>query len=236
MPLILGGFYIYTLDYYKAVPDVLALTQEQQNVKVQVIDKMVVFQPTEEDVKAGLIFYPGGKVEHLAYAPLMQNLAQEGYLCVLVKMPFNLAVFDIKAGDKVIEAFPTINIWYIGGHSLGGAMASVYGEKNAEKLEGIIFLAAYPSSDLSNTKLKMLSVYGTEDGVLNRETFDKLKENAPVEAYYHEIPGGNHAYFGSYGEQKGDGVAKITPEEQLAITTGVVLDFWGESNKSMESP
>lgn len=213
------------MDYYKATSTALAQTEQQQNVEVQITDNMVVFQPMGKDVKAGLIFYPGGKVEHLSYAPLMKNIAQQGYLCAITKMPFNLAVFDTKAGDKVMEAFPSVGNWYIGGHSLGGAMASSYAEKNADKLEGIIFLAAYPSSDLSSTGLKMLSVYGTEDEVLNKETFESKKENAPANPYYHEIQGGNHAYFGSYGEQKGDGAAKITPEEQLVITTKVILDF-----------
>ncbi len=223
--MVFGAFYIYTLDYYRASPVALMATEGQQYVQVQTTDEMVVFQPEGMEAKTGFIFYPGGKVEYLSYAPLMQGLAQQGYLCALVKMPFNLAVFDIKAADKVIEKFSTINNWYIGGHSLGGAMTSAYAEKNADKLKGIVFLASYPSSDLSNTDLKMLAIYGSEDGVLNQETFENSRENAPKDVQYYEIQGGNHAYFGSYGEQKGDGQGKITPEEQLDITLEVILDF-----------
>ena len=41
-----------------------------------------------------LFFYPGGKVETSAYEPLMQACAAQDILCVLVSMPFHLAVFD----------------------------------------------------------------------------------------------------------------------------------------------
>ena len=56
----------------------------------------VVFEP--QNATVGFIFYPGVKVEANAYQPLMAELAREGVLCVLVEMPFNLAVFDINAG------------------------------------------------------------------------------------------------------------------------------------------
>ena len=226
--LVLGVFYIYTLDYYRAGPLAVSATQEQQHVRIQSIDKMMVFQPAQSEAEVGLIFYPGGKVDYLSYAPLMQGVAREGYLCALVKMPFNLAVFDTKAADKVMKKYPDISNWYIGGHSLGGAMASVYAGKNPDKLKGIIFLASYPSADLSNTELRMLSVYGSEDGVLNRERFVESKVNAPGDVRYYEVQGGNHAYFGDYGEQKGDDATKITPQKQMAIAIQRILDFLNE--------
>ena len=82
--------------------------------------------------KCGFIFYPGGKVEYTAYAPLM---------CVLLKMPLNLAVLDVNAADSVFDMFPEISSWYIGGHSLGGSMAASYALENTDKLEGLVLLA-----------------------------------------------------------------------------------------------
>ncbi len=38
-----------------------------------------------------------------------------------------------------------------------------------------------------------------------------------------EIKGGNHAQFGSYGEQYGDGTAAIPAEEQRKITVDAIL-------------
>ena len=104
-------------------------------------------------------------------------------------------------------------------------MASSFAEKNSNKLTGIIFLGAYPSADLSMTELKMLSIYGTEDLVLNRDSFDKNKDNAPAYVEYYEIEGGNHAYFGNYGEQKGDGKASITVEAQQKETVDTIVKF-----------
>ena len=63
-----------------------------------------VFSPNEPAV--GLIFYLGGKVENTAYAPLLHDLAADGILCVLVKIPCNLAVLDMNAADapqKVLQ-------------------------------------------------------------------------------------------------------------------------------------
>ena len=81
-----------------------------------------VFAP--ESPTAGLIFYPGSKVENTAYAPLLHDLSEDGILCVLVKMPCNLAVLGMNAADGIPECFPEVTDWYIDGHSLGGAMAA----------------------------------------------------------------------------------------------------------------
>lgn len=54
----------------------------------------------------------------------------EGLLCVLPKMPFNLAILDSDATEGIAEQYPYIENWYIGGHSLGGAMAATYFKEN----------------------------------------------------------------------------------------------------------
>ncbi|TFG18270.1 MAG: hypothetical protein EU530_09495 [Promethearchaeota archaeon] len=45
---------------------------------------------------------------------------------------------------KVINAFPEISSWVIGGRSLGGSMASNYVYSNPNQFSGLIFLASYP--------------------------------------------------------------------------------------------
>ena len=132
-----------------------------------------------ENPAAGFIFYPGGKVEISAYEPLMQACAAQDILCVLVSMPFHLAVFDKNAADGIQEQYPQIDSWYIGGHSLGGAMAASYVSKHADSFDGLILLGAYSTADISETALRVLSVYGSEDGVLNRSKYEKNKSNLP---------------------------------------------------------
>jgi dienelactone hydrolase len=221
--LMTGGFYIYTLDYYRADLS----TFDESAVTAMVVaepdstpkDLLIFKASPEKDQKTGLIFYPGGKVAFNAYIPLMTKLSDEGITCVLVKMPFNLAVFDPNAADRVYGQLPDIRHWYIGGHSLGGAMASSYAGKAGDQLSGLVLLAAYPVNDAS---LPTLVLYGTEDHVLDRSKITGVDSTT--------ITGGNHAYFGNYGEQKGDGTATITRDEQQMLTVKAIIEFINSNN------
>ncbi|GIP59819.1 alpha/beta hydrolase [Paenibacillus woosongensis] len=209
-----GAFYVYTLDYYRADEAALqAMAGEENSIVTK--DKMWIFYPEQQASDTALIFYPGGKVEAAAYAPLLKQLSQQGITCVLMQMPFNLAVFDMNAADRVFGQLPEVKHWYIGGHSLGGAMASSYTGKNAGRLEGMILLGAY---SVGATELPTLAIYGSEDMILNTA---KL-EDTPNQ---HVIEGGNHAYFGNYGEQDGDGAASITREEQQRQAVENIMAF-----------
>jgi dienelactone hydrolase len=225
LTILFGAYILYINNYSEADRVAIDALQDSSTVEIAVDNQMITFKPRDTAIKAGVIFYPGGKVEDRAYAPLAQLLAEEGYMTVIYRMPSNLAVLKPNAAGKVIEKYPEVDRWYLGGHSLGGAMASSYASKNPEKLLGYFALAAYPSSDLSKTSLKMLSIYGSEDGVLNKDSFEKYRTNAPADAKYVEIAGGNHAYFGNYGEQKGDGQATITREEQQRRTVELLSEF-----------
>jgi pimeloyl-ACP methyl ester carboxylesterase len=146
----------------------------------------------------------------------MQKLRQKGYLCVIVQMPFNLAFLDENAADRVIGAYPQIKHWYLCGHSLGGAMASDYFSKHLSKADGIILLGSYVYGDIPLKK--SLVLYGSNDKVLNRS---KLSGKANE----FEIVGGNHAQFGNYGIQKGDGTAAITCESQQTVAAQKIEKF-----------
>lgn len=222
--LLVGACAIYLCDYYRADEGAIAVFAPEESISVSTLDNgNVVFEP--QDATAGFIFYPGGKVEHNAYQPLMAALAREGVLCVLVKMPFNLAVFDINAADGIREQYPEIEDWYIGGHSLGGSMAASYLADNTHEYEGLILLGSYSTADLSDTELDVLSIYGSEDKVLNREKYDINKTNLPDNFTEVVIDGGCHAHFGSYGAQDGDGVPTISSSEQIRLTVENIINM-----------
>ncbi len=224
--LLTGACAAYLGDYYRADSDALAAFAPLNAVTCEVSDDgNVTIQPADGNIRAGFIFYPGGKVEHTAYIPLMKALASEGVLCVLVEMPFRLAVFDVNAADSIPVRYPNVKTWYIGGHSLGGSMAASYLEAHAEDFEGLVLLGSYSTADLSNTNLSVLSVYGSEDGVMNREKYAANKFNLPENCVETVIEGGNHAGFGMYGHQDGDGVATLTPTDQIARTTEAILSM-----------
>lgn len=212
---------VYVSDYYHADIDAITAFAPADGVTEQTIgDSVIVYAP--ENPKAGLIFYPGGKVEYTAYAPLMEACAAEGFLCVLLEMPFNLAVLDMDAADGIQAQFPEIETWYIGGHSLGGFMAASYLANHADCFEGLVLLGSYSTTDLSGTALDVLSVYGSEDWVLNRDKYNKNKSNLPSGMTELVIEGGCHAYFGMYGAQAGDGIPSISNMDQILTTARAI--------------
>ncbi len=224
------GCGIYLGDYYRGDRVAIEMFETENPVEIEALSgKVTVYRPEGEELPVnGFIFYPGGKVEAIAYEPLLKALASEGMLCVLVEMPFHLAVFDMNAAEGIPEQFPEIANWYIGGHSLGGSMAASYLAKNAKDYEGLILFGSYSTADLSKTGLSVLSVYGSEDGVLNREKYAECKANLPENFTEVVIPAGNHAGFGAYGPQAGDGPKHINYKDQIAATVDAVTAFLEE--------
>lgn len=223
-----AGCFAYIRDYYHADEAAVAVLQQSGADTAEVIvsekDNMIVFLP-RVGTDTGIIFYPGGKVEYSAYAPLLYRCAEQGITCVLVEMPGNLAVLNMNAADGIQERYTHVEHWYLGGHSLGGAMAASYLAEHVDDYEGIILLAAYATDPLHNEQV--LSVYGSEDKVLNMEKYEENKVNLPESYSEIIIEGGCHAYFGAYGAQDGDGIPIITAEEQWDITAQAIANFVG---------
>lgn len=223
--LLLGiGGYAYVADYYRADKVALAaMAYQSAQVQIEQDGNVTWFVPQEPT--SGLIFYPGGKVEHTAYAPLLRACAEKGLLCALVRMPGNLAVLDANAADGLLEKHSGVTIWYIAGHSLGGAMAANYAATHSEDFNGLILLAAYSTKNLTQTSLRVLSIYGSKDRVMNREAYEKDWANLPADTTEIILGGGCHAQFGSYGLQDGDGTPTISGEEQIRQTTEAIVAF-----------
>ena len=220
--LLFGACAIYLADYYRADEGAIAVFSPEENISISSLENgNIVFEP--KDATVGLIFYPGGKVECHAYQPLMAALAREGVLCVLVEMPFRLAVLDINAANGIQEQYPEIKNWYIGGHSLGGSMAASYLADHTDEYKGLILLGAYSTADLSDSKLDVISIYGSEDKILNREKYDRNKANLPDNFTEVVMDGGCHAYFGMYGAQDGDGTPTISNHEQIRLTVESIM-------------
>ncbi|MDE7243059.1 MAG: alpha/beta hydrolase [Oscillospiraceae bacterium] len=216
------AFAVYVNIYYHAEPAAVQAMASAETVSVyELMDGVTVFAP--EEPLAGFIFYPGGKVEPTAYAPLLRTCAERQVLCVLIHMPCNLAVFNVNGADGIQEQFPEIGHWYIGGHSLGGAMAASYAADHAGQLDGLVLLAAYSTQDLSQSGLAVLSVYGSEDGVLDMEKYEQYRPNLPADATEVVIDGGCHAGFGHYGVQDGDGIPTISSDEQILRATDKII-------------
>ncbi len=239
----------YASDFYRADATAATALDGSDKVNVVYVNEgtngnIILFDG--EGTDTALVFYPGAKVEYTAYAPLMFELAENGIDCFIVEMPYNMAIFGLNSADKLIEKYSDAALvndanvksvsdgagnikinngtpythWYIGGHSLGGAMASSYAAKHTDKLDGLMLFAAYPTASLDVDGFKVISIYGSEDGVLNQDKYKDSLKYMPSDFSELVIEGGNHAGFGSYGAQAGDKKATITHEEQWQQTVG----------------
>jgi dienelactone hydrolase len=183
-------------------------------------------RPAEGEATAGLVFYPGGRVAPDAYVATLAPLVERaGVAVVIPSMPLNLAVLDQDRASAVIEARPGIDRWYVGGHSLGGAMACRYAAGH-ERVAGLVLFASYCDVDLSGSGLAVLSVTGTADAVLNRDAARRNRGNLPDDARLVALEGVNHSQFGDYRGQPGGAPAGVTyPEAHARLAEAVVAWF-----------
>lgn len=201
----------------------VALESDEQ-VLVSEKDGLITFTPVDGEYDTGFVFYPGGRVEYRAYAPVLHNIAARGYFVALVPVPLNLAFFNTNAASQVMELYPGIDHWFVGGHSLGGVTAAGYTSEHLEQIDGLVLWASYPADDsLKDTDIKALTIYGTNDQDFTQ--IDISRSRLPASAQVMTIEGGNHAQFGSYGPQPGDNPATISPEDQWAQVTEATVRF-----------
>jgi pimeloyl-ACP methyl ester carboxylesterase len=189
-------------------------------------ENWITFTPAE-GTKTGLVFYPGGLVEPTAYAPVLNQLAAEGFQVVITPMPLNLAIFNTGAASAVLDAFPEIDTWILTGHSLGGAAAGIYAENNSDRIDALVLWDSYPpdSADLSDNDLTVLSIYGTTDNFPNTDNFDEKRDLLPSGTIFTAIEGASHAQFGDYGPQKGDVVPSLSLADQHQQVVEIMLEF-----------
>ena len=221
--LLVLSFMLYTCNYSHENDVARAALESTEQVVVDNQSEWIAFgDPTAE---IGYAFYPGGKVAPEAYAPLMQELAKRGVFCAILKAPFNLAFFDTDAADGVLAAYPQIKTWYVGGHSLGGPVSCRWVVKDPSRVEGVILFATYSAVDLSDTGLRVLEVYGSNDTAMNHENYEEAQSLLPADLTEVVIQGGNHAQFGEYGEQNGDSPATIPADEQRKQAADAIVDW-----------
>ena len=221
------GFVVWAETPLGPAPEALAALESDSAVTVTTGD-FITFKPANVEPVTGFIFYPGGRVDYRSYAAPLREIAAQGYLVVLVPVSLNLAFFDVNAAEPVFAAYPEIQHWVVGGHSLGGVASALFAKDHLSQLDGIIFWASYPADDsIKNSDLKMLSIYGTND-MAGMGKFEETRPLLVPDAQYVIIDGGNHAQFGDYGPQPGDKKATISRAEQQSQVVSAVVKFLEE--------
>ncbi len=209
-----AGLCIYAADYRTLDENYYYLLQSED---VTDTNGIVSFE-TEGTV--GLVFYPGGRVHYHAYTPFCTKLQQAGINVFLVDMPFNMANFGYNKASGIIKDNPQIENWYIGGHSLGGVAASMYAQNNADKINGLVLVGIYLAMDYDLQKT--ITINGSNDL--------RVGDSVTYTTNVHVIEGGNHAQFGNYGPNDGDGEATITAEQQQDQAVTLITDFINRAN------
>lgn len=223
--MLLSGFVIWASDALQPMDEALTALQPDSQIDITTENGWYVFRPVGESATTGLIFYPGGKVDARAYAPYAREIAGQGYLVVITPMPLNLAVFGVNTANDVIAAFPEIQRWAVGGHSLGGSMAARYVQANPATMDGLVLWASYPDIDLSTLPISAVSIYATQDGLAQVATVENSATLLPADAVFVSIEGGNHGQFGWYGVQSGDNPAAISRSDQEKQTVQATVDL-----------
>lgn len=221
LALFLGACF-YFGSYYRADETALTALKSDDAVQVSRIPQGgYFFDGPGKDT--AIIFYPGAKVETAAYAPLMHRIAEERADVFLLDMPLHMAFFGINKADRIRSAYGTYSSWFMAGHSLGAAMAAQYVSEHLDAYDGLIMLAGYPTKDLHADGFSLLNIYGSNDG--HTGMLAKNPQYRPQDTTEVVIDGGNHAQFGNYGIQKGDGIADITAARQQEETAEAVAAF-----------
>lgn len=245
--LILAGLFVCAVlsacgrETYPPLPEALQAMESDNAVEVSEVlvaawdnEPYYVFKPLKIEPRKGFIFYPGAFVDPRSYAPAAHEIAQKGFLIVIVKMPKDFAELGWDRADTVLNDFSSITTWAIGGHSMGGKMGCKYlmERQYPENIPGLILWASRPSNNyrLDTTDIKALSIYGTNDGIVTGSIIEESREHLPDDTVWVEITGGNHTQFGYYDTspdpvQRNDNPADITREEQQEIITEATINF-----------
>ena len=219
--LALGLIQMFT---YRATPE----AQETWNVAAfEQKNNWTHFEVTGEK-KGPLLFYTGALVEPQAYAKLADGLAKEGIEVYIISSQLNLPVLDNGTMATIVKEEHLDKV-FIGGHSLGGVVSTVEAKylEEINKVAGLILLASYPdkSTDISGTQIPVLSITASNDKILNQDKYEEAKSRLPESTTYTTIEGGNHSGFGLYGQQKGDGTATMSAEEQQKQLVQIIKQF-----------
>lgn len=214
----LAGFAVWAYTPLGPMPEALAALESDAEIQVET-SPWITFTPQDARTSTAFILYPGGRVDPRSYAPTARAIAEEGFLVIIPPMPFNLAVFDAGAAAQIMENHQEISHWAIGGHSLGGVMAASFTAEQPRLVDALILWAAYPAenNDLSTfVELPVTSIFASSDGLTTIADIDASRPLLPAGTRWLEIAGGNHAQFGWFGPQPGDGQATISREDQQA--------------------
>lgn len=160
---------------------------------------------------------------------MLSRIAEAGYTVVIVKQPLQIGFLATGAHRTIIEQYPEVDHWAVGGHSLGGVVASLAAKD--PDIDALVLWAAYPAGPIEVTGgMPVTSISGTADGLTTAEDVEASRDDLPAGTTYVVIDGAVHAFFGDYGEQPGDGTPGISRTDAQDQIVGATLDILAGSH------
>jgi len=195
------------------------------DVSITSTDRSIVLSPEGGGADVGLVFIPGARVDPYAYMYKLTGIVEESGITVVITKPtLNLAFFDTRSLNTFTADAPGVDEWFVGGHSLGGVRACQLADD--PDVAGLVLFGSYCANDLSSTELQVLSIAGSDDGLSTADKIEGAAHLLPESAEFVTIEGLNHAGFGDYGVQPGDGVATLDRHEARDEITGALVEFF----------
>lgn len=206
-------------------------------VTIATTETSIVIEPASGGTDVGLVFVPGAKVEPSAYLYKLSGVVEAtGMTVVITKPTLNLAFFDARPLSAFTAAAPHVERWFVGGHSLGGVRACQLAAEAARTADaagadedpgivGLMLFGSYCVDDLSDSGLAALSIVAENDGLSTPDDVAQRSGLLPADAMSVLIDGANHAAFGDYGDQPGDGAATVDRQQARDEIAAAVESF-----------
>ena len=215
------------------------LDRVRANTALQVTETAdaVILAPLAGGTGEGLVFLAGARVEPAAYAEKLSGLAEAGITVVIARPILGFAIMEWRPFTTFSSLAPGVDRWLVGGHSLGGVRACQYvadqpagsdrddADASTTPIVGLVFFGSYCATDISTTDVPVLSIAGENDGLSTPDKIEAASDLLPTTTEFVQIPGANHASFGDYGVQPGDGTATADDADVRDAITSAVLEL-----------
>lgn len=215
------GFLTYFHIVFMADRDATLEVFRDDRVTLEVISGSLVLSPTGEATTAGVLYVPGARVDPYSYLHPLVDVAASGVTVVIMDPLFNMALLDQRNLDELVAAAPSIETWTLAGHSLGGVRACMLADD--PRVTGLVLFASYCANDISHLGIPVLQVLASDDGLIDISAVNEARGLLPASATATTIEGANHASFGTYGDQPGDGLATLSRQQVRESVTELMM-------------
>lgn len=236
-------FVVWSWSGFSANATAITSLKSSPDVRVTAAERYWQFAPlSSASSQRQLLFYPGGMVDPVAYAPLAHALAAQGYFVTLVKLPRRGAFGGADDAEvfgyarAAMKASTSRAPWVVAGHSKGGAVAARMAREDSNGLVAVVLLGTSHPRDfsLADSPLAFTQVLADRDPIASLERANRNRHNLPANTRQIVIKGGNHSQFGEYGFQPGDRFARITRDAQREQVIVALRDTLTESHPLKE--